>query len=69
MDIDSARLNERVRSLANLGDNSALALFIAGVARAFNEGNIDYLVVGAFLLGFVFIWMSWHIRGLLQSEE
>jgi hypothetical protein len=68
VDIDSVRYNERLRAFAAFGDNAALAFFIASIARGIDPGG-DILVAFGLLLGIAFLWMAWHIRGLIQSED
>lgn len=67
MYIESVRTNERVKAIANMCDNAALALFIAGVVQAFNNPNIFAIV--DFAVGLVLMWIAWHVRGLIESEE
>ena len=69
MDIESARYNERWKGFANFGDNAAIGFFAASIARAFGDAGPDPLVGMGVLLGIAFLWMAWHIRGLIQSEE
>lgn len=67
MDMEAVRTNERVKAVAGMCDNASLALFIASVVRGFT--NPDLYVLVDFAVGVVLMWMAWHIRGLLQSEE
>lgn len=67
MDIESVRLNERVKAVAGMCDNGALALLIAAVVKGVTDPDVFVLVNAA--TGFVLMWAAWHIRGLLQSEE
>ncbi len=67
MDIESIRFNERVKAIAGMCDNACLALFIAGVVKAFSSP--DLFVLLDFAVGLALIWIAWHIRGLLQSED
>lgn len=69
MDIEAVRYNERVKALAGFGDNAGLAFFVASFARAFSEAGMDLLFVLGIFLGIAFLWMAWHIRGLIQSED
>jgi hypothetical protein len=69
VDIDAQRYNERFRGFANFGDNASLAFFISSAANAFNADVSGILVILGVLLGLAFMWMSWHIRGLIQPEE
>ena len=69
MDIDAYRYNERFKGFANFGDNAALAFFVGSVAKAFDPRGGEILVVLGVGLGLAFLWMSWHIRGLIQSED
>lgn len=69
MDIESVRYNERFKAFATFGDNSALAFFVASTARAFGDAGVDILVGLGVSLGLAFLWMAWHIRGLIQSED
>ena len=66
MDIEATRDNERVKSIASMCDNAALALYIAAVIRLFQHSDLYVLinVISAIIL----MWIAWHIRGLLQSE-
>lgn len=68
MDTDAYRYNERFKGFATFGDNAGLAFFVGSVAKAFDPKGEDILVVLGVLLGLAFLWMAWHIRGLLQSE-
>ena len=67
MDMEAVRTNERVKAVAGMCDNASLALFVASVVRGFT--NPDLYVVFDFSVGVVLMWVAWHIRGLLQSEE
>ena len=67
MDIEAVRTNERVKAIANICDNGALALFIAAVVKAFSSP--DLFVLLNVLIGLVLIWVAWHTRGLLQTED
>ena len=67
MDIDAVRTNERVKAVASTCDNGALALFIAGVVKGFTTPDL-YVVLDV-AVGLALMWIAWHIRGLLQSEE
>ena len=69
MDIESVRYNERFKAFANFADNSALAFLVASVARAFGDSGADILTGLSVALGVAFLWMAWHIRGLIQSED
>ena len=69
MDIDAQRYNERFKGFANFGDNAALAFFVGSAATAFDPRGSNILVAFGVLLGLAFLWMSWHIRGLLQPED
>ena len=67
VDMEAHRFNERVKALAGICDNATLALFIAAVVKAFSSPDLYVLLdIGS---GLVLIWIAWHIRGLLQSEE
>lgn len=68
MDTDAYRYNERFKGFATFGDNAALAFFVASVAKAFDPRGEDILVLFGVGLGLAFLWMAWHIRGLIQSE-
>jgi hypothetical protein len=68
VDTDAYRYNERFKGFATFGDNAALAFFVGSVAKAFDPAGQDILVVLGVLLGLAFLSMSWHIRGLIQSE-
>jgi hypothetical protein len=67
MDIESHRFNERVKGVAGICDNGALALFVAAVVKGFTKPDLYVLLNG--FAGLVLMWIAWHIRGLLQSEE
>ena len=67
MDIAAHRLNERLKAIAGMCDNASLALFIAAVVKSFTDPDL-YVLLNA-VIGLVLIWIAWHIRGLLQSEE
>jgi hypothetical protein len=69
VDVDAYRYNERFKGFALFGDNAALAFFIGSAAKAFDPQGKDILVVLGVGLGLAFLWMSWHIRGLIQSED
>ena len=66
--MEAVRWNERWKAFASFGDNSALALFAAGIAKAFSDGPDEWFFAGV-AFGIVFLWMAWHIRGLIQSED
>lgn len=68
MDTEAYRYNERFKGFATFGDNAALAFFVGSVAKAFDARGQEILVVLGVLLGLAFLWMAWHIRGLIQSE-
>jgi len=44
LDIESHRLNERVKAIAGMCDNASLALFIAAVVNGFTSANL-YMVL------------------------
>lgn len=69
MDVDAQRYNERFKGFATFGDNAALAFFVGSVASAFDADASALLVVLGVLLGLAFLWMAWHVRGLIQPED
>lgn len=69
MDIESVRENERWKGIANFGDNAALGSFVAGIAHGLGASGPDIWAVVGVLFGFAFLWMAWHTRGLIQSED
>ena len=69
MDWDAIRFHDRIRGLASLADNGALAFFIGAFGRVYAEGRIDIVALGAVAVGFLLMYVGWNIRGLLQPEE
>ena len=57
VDIQSVRLNERVKAIAGMGDNASVALFIAAVVKAFTKPDL-YVPVDT-VAGLVLAWMGW----------
>lgn len=67
-DIESVRANERWKGLAGFGDNAALGFFAAGIAHGLGDARLALWSLAGVLLGVVFLWISWHIRGLIQRR-
>jgi hypothetical protein len=67
VDSNVLRTNERFKAIAGMCDNGALALFIAAVVKSFEQP--DFFVVLDVAVGVVLMWVAWHVRGLLESEQ
>jgi hypothetical protein len=63
------RWNERYKGWGNLCDNIALAFFIASGVQTYDIKGVDTSAALGVVLGLVFVWIGWHIRGLIQSEQ
>lgn len=68
MDVEVVRYNERYKALANFCDNSALAFFVASVAKAFDDSASNFLIAIGVGAGLAFLVSAWHIRSLIQLE-
>lgn len=67
VDIDSVRLNERVKASRGCATTQPWHSLSLRLSQAFTKADLYLLLdIGA---GLILISMAWHMRALLQSEE
>lgn len=69
VNLRAVRHNERIRGLASLADNGALAFFIAAGAQGYAVGYIDDAAKLALVLGVALVAVGWYIRSELKPEN